>query len=280
MTVAAVRSPAEYEERLRTYLFERAEEVRAVRVGEKEVSERAAIVAAYADLFSREQLDALRSAEQQAEGDEARASLPPAQGVRGGRRRPGALRAAGRSSRTRSSPRGSRSRARRSRSGRRRPSSPSCRSTRDREELGDLNGDASAGFNEGRRELMRDENELAAELSGMVDPVERNEEEKGISIRALAEQLRVASAESADGVRQAPRPLVRALARPRARSRFPPRTTWRTCAGSPRSRRRTRRSARSRSAWTRSPSSASTSPTRRASGSTSTTARRSLRAPA
>ena len=70
MTVAAVRSPAEYEERLRTYLFERAEEVRAVRVGEKEVSERAAIVAAYADLFSREQLDALRSAEEQAEGDE------------------------------------------------------------------------------------------------------------------------------------------------------------------------------------------------------------------
>ena len=70
MTVAAVRSPAEYEERLRTYLFERAEEVRAVRVGEKEVSERAAIVAAYADLFSREQLDALRSAEEQADGDE------------------------------------------------------------------------------------------------------------------------------------------------------------------------------------------------------------------
>ena len=41
-----------------------------MRVGEKEVSERAAIVAAYADLFSREQLDALRAAEAEADGDE------------------------------------------------------------------------------------------------------------------------------------------------------------------------------------------------------------------
>src|ERR671922_2532633 len=71
MSVASnVRSPAEYEERLRNYLFERAEEVRAVRVGEKEVSEQAAIVARYADLFSREQLEALRLAEDDAEGDE------------------------------------------------------------------------------------------------------------------------------------------------------------------------------------------------------------------
>ena len=60
MSVATVRTPAEYEERLRTYLFERAEEVRAVRVGEKEISERAEIVARYGDLFSRDQLDALR----------------------------------------------------------------------------------------------------------------------------------------------------------------------------------------------------------------------------
>src|SRR5205823_10062489 len=40
------------------------------RVGEKEISEQAAIVARYADLFSREQLDVLRSAEEAAEGDE------------------------------------------------------------------------------------------------------------------------------------------------------------------------------------------------------------------
>ena len=45
---------------------------------------------------------------------------------------------------------------------------------------------------------MGDENALAAELSGTLDPIQRNEEEKGISIRALAERLRVASDESAD----------------------------------------------------------------------------------
>jgi hypothetical protein len=70
MSVAAVRTPAEYESRLQGYVFERSEEGRAVRVGEKEVSEQAAIVARYADLFSREQLDALRAAEAEAADDE------------------------------------------------------------------------------------------------------------------------------------------------------------------------------------------------------------------
>ena len=59
MSVAAVLRPADYESRLQRYLFERAEEGRAVRVGEKEISERAEIVARYAELFTREQLEAL-----------------------------------------------------------------------------------------------------------------------------------------------------------------------------------------------------------------------------
>ena len=64
MSIAeVVRSPAEYEERLQKYLYERSEEGRAVRVGEKEVSEQAAIVARYSDLFSRPQLAALRESE-------------------------------------------------------------------------------------------------------------------------------------------------------------------------------------------------------------------------
>src|SRR4029453_2084732 len=63
MSITAVRTPAEYEAELQRYLFERAEEGRAVRVGEKEVSERAEIVARYRDLFTREQLDALKDAE-------------------------------------------------------------------------------------------------------------------------------------------------------------------------------------------------------------------------
>src|SRR4051812_28811143 len=66
-----LRSPAEYEERLQKNLFQRAEESRAVRVGEKEVSEQAAIVVRYADLFSRPQLASLRECEEQAtDGDE------------------------------------------------------------------------------------------------------------------------------------------------------------------------------------------------------------------
>ena len=197
MTVAAVRSPAEYEERLRTYLFERAEEVRAVRVGEKEVSERAAIVAAYADLFSREQLDALRSAEQQAEGDEAERLYRLRKECEAGvadqelSERQDALENAILAERVTFKGEEIPLRTAQARLA-------VLPAYRDREELGDVNGDASAGFNEGRRELMGAENELAAELSGTVDPIERNEEEKGISIRALAEQLRVASDESAD----------------------------------------------------------------------------------
>ena len=70
MSTTAVRTPAEYEARLRDYYVERSEEGRAVRVGEKEVSEQAAIVARYTDLFSREQLEALREAEDAASGDE------------------------------------------------------------------------------------------------------------------------------------------------------------------------------------------------------------------
>src|SRR5207237_4027351 len=68
--VTSVRTPAEFEERLARYLYERSEEGRAVRVGEKETSEQAEIVRRYADLFSREQLEALRDAEEDASGEE------------------------------------------------------------------------------------------------------------------------------------------------------------------------------------------------------------------
>ena len=68
-------APDEFEARLRSYLFERSEESRALRVGEKEVSEQAAIVARYADLFTREQLDALREAEEAEQGADGRERL-------------------------------------------------------------------------------------------------------------------------------------------------------------------------------------------------------------
>src|SRR3954462_11496181 len=70
MSVAAVRTPAEFESVLQRYLFDRSEEGRAVRVGEKEVSEQAEIVARYADLFTRAQLEALRDAEEDVAGDD------------------------------------------------------------------------------------------------------------------------------------------------------------------------------------------------------------------
>src|SRR3954454_23810703 len=70
MSTTAVRNAADYESRLQQYYFERAEEARAVRVGEKEVSEQAAIVARYRDLFTRPQIEALRDAEAASDGDE------------------------------------------------------------------------------------------------------------------------------------------------------------------------------------------------------------------
>ncbi len=70
MSTSQVLSPTEFESRLERYLYERSEEGRAVRVGEKEVSEQAAIVRRYADLFSREQLEALAEAEDGSTGEE------------------------------------------------------------------------------------------------------------------------------------------------------------------------------------------------------------------
>src|SRR6266849_5116214 len=56
MSTTAVRSPAEFEGQLQRYLYER--------------SEQASIVARYADLFSRDQLRALRDEEARAEADQ------------------------------------------------------------------------------------------------------------------------------------------------------------------------------------------------------------------
>ena len=68
--MAVVRTPDEFEAQLARFLYERSEEARAVRVGEKETSEQAAIVARYEDLFSREQHDALRADEEAARGED------------------------------------------------------------------------------------------------------------------------------------------------------------------------------------------------------------------
>jgi hypothetical protein len=199
MSVAAVLRPADYESRLQRYLFERAEEGRAVRVGEKEVSERAEIVARYAELFTREQLDALRQAETESEAGEARerlyrlrktceAGLISAELAAREDALENAILAARVEFKDEHLP---------------------LRTAQaklavlsdygDRDELGRLANDLSATFNDERLDVLRAGEELEAEVSGVDDPVARTEEEKGISVRELERALAAAS-EAATGV--------------------------------------------------------------------------------
>ncbi len=196
MSVTVVRTPAEYESQLRRYLYDRSEEGRAVRVGEKEVSERAEIVARYRDLFSREQLDALRAAEQEAADDNDRERLYRLRktceaGVVSAElaEREDALENAILAARVEF-----------------KGEELSIRSAQaklavlanygEREELGEAAGDRSAEFNAERLEVLRAAEELEAEISGEPDPVARNEEEKGISLRELEAVLAQASERS------------------------------------------------------------------------------------
>ena len=196
MSVTAVRTPAEYESQLRRYLYDRSEEGRAVRVGEKEVSERAEIVARYRDLFSREQLDALHAAEQEASDNDDRERLYRLRktceaGVVSAElaEREDALENAILAARVEFK-------------GEELP----IRSAQaklavlpdygEREELGETTGERSAEFNAERLEVLRAAEELEAEISGQPDAVARNEEEKGISLRELEAVLAQASERS------------------------------------------------------------------------------------
>jgi Peptidase family M3 len=197
MSVTAVHTPAEYESRLRRYLYERSEEGRAVRVGEKEVSERAEIVERYRDLFTREQLDALRSAEADAaEGERERlyrlrktceAGIVAAELAE----REDALENAVLAARVEFAGEELPLRAAQAKLA-------VLPRYRDREELGRLTADRSAEFNDERLEVVRAGEELEAEVSGNSDPVGRNEEEKGISLRELEPALAQASERSTE----------------------------------------------------------------------------------
>jgi hypothetical protein len=200
MSVTAVRTPAEYEAELQRYLFERAEEGRAVRVGEKEVSERAEIVARYRELFTREQLDALKDAEANVSGSERERVYRLRKTCESGladlelSEREDALENAILAARV--TYRGEELPLR----------SAQARlavlaAYHDREELGELQGDTSAGFNDERLELLRGREELDAELSGEPDAVTRSEEEKGISLHDLAGVLEAASRQADDPFR-------------------------------------------------------------------------------
>ena len=194
MSTTEVYTPLDFEERLRRYLYERSEEGRAVRVGEKEVSEQAEIVARYADLFTRAQLEALKHAEEDVAGDDheqlyrlrkvceagiAAAELVERQDALENRELAARLTYRAEELPLRAA----------------QAQLAVLHDYRDREELGTLHGDLNATFNGERLELLRAGEELEAELSGEPDPVARNEEEKGISLHELADALARASAD-------------------------------------------------------------------------------------
>ena len=194
MSTTAVRSPAEFEDQLQRYLYERSEEGRAVRVGEKEVSEQAAIVVRYADLFSREQLRVLHDEEAAAEGDQrewlyrlrktCESGLIAAELAEKDDELENAILAARLTFKGEELPlRAALARL------------AVLTDYKERGELGELHGQKSAEFNEQRLELLRAYEELEADLTEEPDAVARNEEEKQISLRELESVLAAASAE-------------------------------------------------------------------------------------
>ena len=182
-------APAGFEERLRTYVRESSEEAREVRVGEKEVSEHAAIVARYADLFTRDQHAALAEAAPSApEGDERERLERLREACAGGVI---SLELAEAYDELQNAVLAERVEFQ--------GESLPLRSAQAqlalieeygaRDELGRLTGDASASFNERRLDLMRRGETLEADLTGEADPVRRSEEIKGIDLRTLSDAL-------------------------------------------------------------------------------------------
>jgi hypothetical protein len=182
-------SPDAFESRLRSYLFERSEESKALRVGEKETSEQAAIVERYADLFTREQLAALGEAVEAAAGVDDRermyrlhmtcetgvvtAQLAPFQDE---------LQNAELATRVELDGEELSLRAASARMS-------TLAGYEERDTIGPAVWDAAATLNDQRLELVRASESLKAELSAEPDPVARNEAEKGISLRELADAL-------------------------------------------------------------------------------------------
>ena len=176
--------PQPFQQRLDTYLQERSEEARAVRVGEKETSEQAAIVARYADLFTREQLETLAGAEAAASGDGreeiARLRLTCQEGIadRELAEREDALENALLAARV---PWGDDELPLRSAQARLAVEPAYA----DRDALGAAVLEVSASFNDERRSLLAARKELDADVTGVANPVERKEAEKEVTLDAV-----------------------------------------------------------------------------------------------
>jgi hypothetical protein len=197
MSTTAVRTPSEYESRLQQYYYERSEEARAVRVGEKEVSEQAAIVARYTDLFSRPQVEVLRDAENAADDTERERLYRLRKTCEGGlisaelAEQEDALENLILGARVTFKGEEMPLRSAQARLA-------VLEAYADREELGELERSESARYNPERLALITAWEELDAELSGQPDPVARNEEEKAISLYELERSLVAASDETTD----------------------------------------------------------------------------------
>ncbi len=278
-SVSGALVPDAFEEQLAAYLRERSEESRAVRVGEKETSEQAAIVARYAGLFTRPQLEALAAAEEGAEGDARERLYRLRKTCEGGivtaelAERDDALENALLAARVEWN-------------GEQVPlrTAQALLATTpayaDRDTLGERQLAVSAGFNDERRDLLAAHEELYAEPLGRARPGARGTRRRRAS--------RCGSCATRSTRPACRRPLRSTGCGPRGSSACSgpsgtPCRRPRTRAGCDGSRRwptRTRRSAPCRCAWRRSTGSGSTSRTSAASGSTSRTGRRSRRAPA
>jgi hypothetical protein len=192
VSVATVLSAAEFESQLQRYLFERSEEARAVRVGEKETSEQAEIVRRFAGLFTTAQLDALAEAHDAASGDERELLFRLRKTCEGG------LIAAELAEREdelenrfladRVTFRGEELPLRSAQA-----KLAVLPEYADREELGEIHAEAAARYTDDSLELVRAGEVLSAEYSGIADAVERNEHEKAISLRVLSRILNEAS---------------------------------------------------------------------------------------
>ena len=169
-----------------------------MRVGEKEVSEQAAIVQRYAHLYSREQLDALRAAEEEASDADERerlyrlrltceGGLIAAEITEAEDELENAILSA------RITFRGEEMPLRTAQA-----KLAVLPEYADRNELGEVYGDANATFNEGRRSLLETAERLEADITGVENAVERSEEIKGISLRELSRVLGDASGKHAD----------------------------------------------------------------------------------
>jgi hypothetical protein len=189
MSTTTVRTPQEYEDAYEVYYAESAEEVRAVRVGEKETSEQAAIVARHADLFTQEQLEALRAVETEASDADEHERLYRLRRTCEGGIVDAEL--AGREDELENALLA----ARLTFDGGELPLNAADAKLAilpdygRREELGELVQGLDASFNERRRELLIARDDLEGTLAGGRDAVARNEAEKQISLRELESVL-------------------------------------------------------------------------------------------